>query len=89
MLLQCTVLQQSGTESIIQCNFACRAKRVTQKDKIKRSPIPLIYNYIGSEIRGSCATSRKTSMRPVDIMNIVAFCLIGYLGAIVYAGEED
>ena len=28
-------------------------------------------------------------MRPIDIMNIVAFCWVGYLGAIVYAGEED
>ena len=83
------LLQQSGTESIIQCNFVCRAKRVTQNEKIKRSSIPLIYNYIASDIRGSCATSRKTNMRPVDIMNIVAFCFVGYLVAVVYAGEED
>ena len=73
----------------MQRNFACRAKRVTQNEKIKRSSIPLIYNYIASDIHGSCATSRKTSMRPVDIMNIVAFCLVGNLGAVVYAGEED
>ena len=58
-------------------------------DKLIRSPILLIYNYIASDIRDSCATSKKTSIRPVDTMNIVTFCLVGYLGAIAYAGEED
>ena len=28
-------------------------------------------------------------MRPVDIMNMVAFFLVGYMGAVVYAGGED